>query len=198
MNFDINFLKAAGIVVTAKTFDLMYEFARFRSAVDGIPYRCCKLVECAEYYSYTYHAHNSEADTEATLYCFDQLINDPRFLPGKAKKVIDAGGNGGNKTTFTIQIPTAPKMNMVFMGILCFVVGEVVCFAKGNALILSFKEYFDLISKSIAQFANFEIMHLGYVLIALGMILFVFGIVRWLLKMPKWILSKIRRLISRF
>lgn len=49
VNFDINFVEAAGIIVSGKRFDVMTAFASYRADVDHVLYRKCKLSECAQY-----------------------------------------------------------------------------------------------------------------------------------------------------
>ena len=86
VNFDINFVQAAGIVVSGQIFDVMTAFASYRAGVDKTFYRKCKLKECADYFGHYYNPHNSTEDARATLACFDSLINDPRFVAYKPQE----------------------------------------------------------------------------------------------------------------
>lgn len=71
IKFDISMLTRQGIVVDGKrTFDVMLEYSRlFGNA------KWHKLKHCAEYYKYdwTNAQHTSLGDTEATLFCFNEM-----------------------------------------------------------------------------------------------------------------------------
>ena len=82
LEFDLNFLEAAGIVIPKRaTFDVMKEFARVHGEYDSYhdDWRWFKLVDVADYYDYDFKAHSSNEDTKATAYCFRELLDDPWF-----------------------------------------------------------------------------------------------------------------------
>ena len=68
-SFDMRFLSAAGIDLSDKKhFDVMRQFAS--AYCNG---KAQKLVVCAQYFGYTFKAHDSLEDTLATLFCFKKL-----------------------------------------------------------------------------------------------------------------------------
>jgi len=76
-DFDISFLECAGISIPKNIIheDVMKMFA----PVYGIwnrkraEYRWQKLTTCAEYFNYSYHAHDSLEDCKATLFCYKRI-----------------------------------------------------------------------------------------------------------------------------
>lgn len=78
-DFDIRFLKAAGIRCTAGRIDVMEEYARYCGYYNARygRFRRFRLEECADYFGYdwgTDQQHDSLADARATLYCFRKLL----------------------------------------------------------------------------------------------------------------------------
>ena len=53
VGFDIEFVEAAGIVVSGKRFDVMTAFASYRAGIEHSFYRKCSLVKCADYFNYS-------------------------------------------------------------------------------------------------------------------------------------------------
>lgn len=86
LSFDLDFLSAGGIILSplSETFDVMTEFGHFQSVTGGELKRY-KLTGCAQHYGYTYNAHNAESDAQATLYCFDSLLQDSGYIEGVNK-----------------------------------------------------------------------------------------------------------------
>lgn len=69
--FDMKFIRAAGIEYNGITADVMLDYQRI-----GHSDRYKKLVQCARYYGYKWDgdAHDALADTKATRHCFYEMI----------------------------------------------------------------------------------------------------------------------------
>lgn len=195
VNFDINFLKAAGLIIGGKTFDVMYEFAAFRKDAEGTTYRTCKLIECAEYYSYSFIAHDSKEDAEATLHCFNCLINDADFIT-LAKKEPEKERTK-RKTKFTLKIPTIRKMHTVSKGLWCVLIGELLFAYTNKSLLLDFEKYVALMRKLPSYFESSYLEALPQIVISLGLILLIIGCIKMILSFPRWIASRFRRIFSK-
>ena len=76
--FDLRFLENSGLIIAddAEVVDVMREFAPIFgewSESKG-DYKWQKLTTCAEYYGYSFTAHDSLEDTRATLFCYKKII----------------------------------------------------------------------------------------------------------------------------
>lgn len=74
--FDLDFLRQAGITRKGqKIIDVMADFAPIYGEWSDWfqDYKWQKLEVCARYYNYQFKAHNSLADIEATLYCYEKM-----------------------------------------------------------------------------------------------------------------------------
>lgn len=84
IEFDLRFIKGSGIKISSKTliFDVMKEYSRARGIINSYygDYQWCKLEECASDYNYTFEAHDALEDTKATLFCYQALLKDDRYL----------------------------------------------------------------------------------------------------------------------
>ena len=121
INFDINFLEAAGLIVPPLKFDVMTEFARYRSKKHGTPYRRCRLSECAEYFGHSFTPHNADADVSVTADCFNDMISDPIFYKSKRKAKKDGditGKEPAKKVKLTVQKKTPSKWRAVVIGLI--------------------------------------------------------------------------------
>lgn len=81
VGFDLAFLQTIGIKIPdVKITDVMIEFADiFKEWCEEINnYKCKSLYTCTNYYNYNYKAHDSLADCQATLYCFNKIRGDLR------------------------------------------------------------------------------------------------------------------------
>lgn len=81
LEFDMNFLSNSGILFREqKQFDVMLEFAEIYGEYNKRfgDYKWQKLSKCAAYYHYKWEgrAHDSLADTKATLFCFEEMIKE--------------------------------------------------------------------------------------------------------------------------
>lgn len=84
VEFDLRFIKGSGIKISSKTliFDVMKEYSRARGIINSYygDYKWCKLEECASDYNYSFEAHDALEDTKATLFCYQALLKDDRYL----------------------------------------------------------------------------------------------------------------------
>lgn len=74
-NFDLEFLANFGIE-GHMTFDVMEHFAPIYGEWSEYygNYKWQKLTTCAEYYGYEFKAHDSLEDVNATLYCYNKIL----------------------------------------------------------------------------------------------------------------------------
>ncbi len=85
--FDIKFLTANGVYVPSVPHtDVMKEFAPIYGEKGRYgSFKWQKLVKCAEYYGYTFPAHDSLEDVKATLYCYYKMRGiEPEIEKGGA------------------------------------------------------------------------------------------------------------------
>lgn len=129
ISFDSKFIHEKGIYFKtgSKTFDVMKEFSSYRCYVDpSAKSSWCKLSECANFYGYSFNAHDALEDTNATLYCFNQLIADEKF-----RKLINDDNYGTNAATYDKETKPASqpevtgkkKLRLVPAGILLVLLG---------------------------------------------------------------------------
>lgn len=75
-DFDLGFVRELGVVPgnDVTVVDVMLEFAPIYGELtfDG-GYKWKSLQTCADYYHFSYHAHNSLEDVRATLYCYNKI-----------------------------------------------------------------------------------------------------------------------------
>lgn len=84
--FDKNFLYKWNIDFgTAVYFDVMHHFAPIYGEWNDYfgEYKWQKLSKCAEYYGYTFNAHDALEDVKATLYCFKKMLENDTTLENK-------------------------------------------------------------------------------------------------------------------
>lgn len=78
VSFDLNFLRCD--YNNKKIIDVMKYFAHVYGEWNNYnSYTWQKLVECAEYYNYSFNAHDSLEDVKATLYCYPKVMYDYNF-----------------------------------------------------------------------------------------------------------------------
>ena len=196
INFDLNFLHAAGILTHGKVFDVMYEFARFCSAVDGTVYRTCKLTECAAYFSYPFSAHDSMEDTRATLHCFEQLIDDSNFITCE-KKNENSAPKSVTKTKITLEIPTRKRKNIAVCGFWSVILGELMFLCVNGSLLTDFEPFISLWIAVTERSAEIGLHTASLLLVLLGVFLILVGIVKMIIMLPRWIGSRLRRIWNR-
>ena len=91
--FEDKFLRAYGIEVDRKKwFDPMLAFAEIYGEWNEYygNYKWQSLSKCAEYYGYTFKAHDSLEDVKATLYCYKKMTEDAE----RRVKNVGATDNG--------------------------------------------------------------------------------------------------------
>ncbi len=203
VNFDINFVREAGIVPSGMTFDVMREFARYRSAVEKTVYRTCKLKECAQYFGVSFDPHNSAADAAATLACFNGLIDDPRFVASKPKPKQPKSEAAPEpvpkrKTSFTLQMRTPRRRNAAIYGILLMVFSEIGLYISSGAFVTDFADYLSRLKAIPASWDANCAECILCILLGIGLVLIVIGVIRFLLRLPRIISAKIMHFINRF
>ncbi len=195
VSFDINFVQAAGIIVSGQTFDVMTEFARYYGGTN------MKLKECAKYFGYSYSPHDSEEDAQATLYCFNQLINDSRFTTYKRseKKVLkEEKPKTEKKVNTSIQLKTRKKLPLLFRAIVLLCICWILAYALFSVRIQTIDEY---CSYAIHIMRTNPISKPELAILVgsvIGIIMGVIGIVRIIIKTPKWIAVQLKRLANKF
>ena len=219
VDFDINFVTAAGIVVSGQKFDVMMAFKSYISDIEKKPHYKCRLTQCAEYFGYSYTPHDSVEDANATLFCFNQLIGDPRFTTYKKAKRketlphhgdensprrIDSNGIDNHiytsnrpKIKYSYQHKTHRKWPLAFKGLLLLLIGQAIYYYTCRRLLLPSKEFGGYVL-SLFQQRPINIPELiAVVLILVGVIVLILGIIKFFIKMPHWIVVKIKRLFNR-
>lgn len=179
VNFDISFLTNRGIVLPTSKFDVMYEFASYRSLVCKEIYRTCKLSECAEFFGIGFNPHTADGDASATADCFNRLIEDDTFvkLPKSEKQEKIEGTKKAEKrhTHFTLQFPSV-KVNLLFLGIVfCCIAVIMYIWSNGiplTAQMINTGLFYELLN-SDGRYAVFikALLLLGCVFIAIGAVI---------------------------
>lgn len=78
VDFDLEFIKAAGVSYSGPTIDVMKDYANYRGIYDSYHghNRWFKLSACASHFGYDWGndtQHDSLSDVKATLFCFNKL-----------------------------------------------------------------------------------------------------------------------------
>ena len=201
INFDINFIEAAGIVVTGKSFDVMTAFASYRADVDNLHFfRRCSLKACAQYFDYSFDAHDSAEDARPTLYCFNQLISDPRFTtynPRKPKITEQDSTTTKKKTGFSVQFRTQKRTFMFLRGLVLVLIAETLFYLKHHRALLTIKELYD----KLFALAHEPVDYLEYLILGLllfGIIIFIFGVIRIIRRLPRVISVRFQKLMKKY
>lgn len=203
VNFDINFVQAAGIVVSGQVFDVMAAFASYRAGVDKTLYRRCKLRECAEYFGHCYSPHDSSEDASVTLSCFNSLISDSRFTTYKAKekkrvKESFPDDKPNHRTTFSFQLPAHRRHSMAFYGILPTIIAEMVLWFTKRTVVTDFMQYFSWIRDLPSNWNADRLEGVLYILIGIGCLFIAIGIIRFFISIPRIVAAKGMHFINRF
>ncbi len=79
--FDMDFLRSAGIEYNKETMDVMLDYAVIAGDYDSYhqDYRWKKLIQCARHYGYKWEnggAHDALNDVKATRYCFYKMMEN--------------------------------------------------------------------------------------------------------------------------
>ena len=209
VNFDINLIENAGIIVLGERFDVMTEFAHFRADTERQRYYNCKLIECADYFGYSFTPHNAEEDANATLYCFDQLISNPIFTTYQAsqkkelKKQIEEARDVNTpyeavKIEIVFQGKTARRRPVIIKGLLILLVGEILFYLNNHNWFSNYSLYIKELIKSInSQPVNYlELVSLT--LIGIGIILIFFSVIKAIRNLPRWIVVLFKRLKNKY
>ena len=198
VNFDINFVEAAGIIVSGKKFDVMTAFSSFYSDVENAVYKWHTLTVCADYFGYSFNAHDSAEDAAATLYCFNGLISDERFITYEPKKKVyqhRKSKTEKKKVAFSIEVKTQRRSTLLLRGIVLFLVGELIYYAKFQRFIDNYKDFYKEAIACISQQPINIAKTISFILIGIGSLMIVLGALRAIIRLPRWIVTKIKRLI---
>lgn len=200
VNFDIEFVEAAGIVISGTRFDVMTAFASYRAGVEHSFYRESRLTECARYFDYSFNPHDASEDARATLHCFDKLIADERFTTFKLKKKDQLEKEKPvvkKRTGFTIAFKGG-KLRSILIGLLLFIIGisflsiiSVIPLTSVNAI----KRLFFYVRDNLT---SNPIILVCAVLVVIGGLMVIVRIIRMVIMIPKWIVVHIQRLYKRF
>ena len=200
VGFDIEFVEAAGIVVSGKRFDVMTAFASYRAGIEHSFYRKCSLVKCADYFNYSFTPHDSYEDAKATLYCFDCLISDERFTTFKRRE----------KKELQAEYPVEKKkigFSIAFRGgflpavfwRLIFVLAGIAVISRLSGIvpkdIESLRMMFFFIKDNTRKDPKILV---ASVVVVLGALAIIVRILQKIILIPKWIVVHIQRFIRRF
>lgn len=200
VGFDIEFLEAAGIVVTGERFDVMTAFASYRAGIEHSIYKKCKLTECAEYFGYTFNPHDAFEDAKATLYCFDSLISDERFTTYKKREkeqLQESIPAVKKKTRFTVAF-SGGLWQSILLGLLLLGIGVSVISMLSNIVpkdIDSIKLLFLYAKDNLISDPKIIISTIAVVV---GCLMVILRILRMIVIFPKWVVVHIKRLFMRF
>ena len=217
LNFDINFVEAEGIVVPGIKFDVMTAFASYRAHWTHYTRRHTLQQACA-FFDYDFDPHNSRSDAEATLYCFNKMINDPIFTTYKKRKSkpkkkiskatiseedksekIEESPYQNKKLGFSFQRKTLRRgwrLN-VLLGLLFICVGEVLFWYRNNIFINSIESYLSELRLFLRTIKVFDISNVSILFITVGLVLLGIGCLRLIIRIPKVLLNTIKKGINR-
>ena len=190
LGFDISFLEAAGIVVAGQRFDVMKEFAKFRSDKVHTISKNCKLTECAEFFGYSYHPHDSEEDARVTYNCFKEMISDPLFMTYKIterKQIEKERPITKKETRFTLEFERGFCRD-IFSSLLLIAGGIGVLSWKSGVLLLDTRALFTLSLYAKNNFLSDPAWIIpSVVVIIVGMLSIIIRILQRIVLLPRWI-----------
>lgn len=198
IGFDIGFLEAAGIIVGGDRFDVMTEFSSYRAEIEHTTNRRCKLIECAEFFDYTFDPHDAEADAKATLHCFDSLLADPRFTTYKRKdkeQQISVGPSEKKHTRFTIAFRRG-FFQTVLSGIVISVIGIGGFLLTTGINSADYGSLMTLISYIVESLLNNRIAILFSVISIIGLMMVIIPIMRKIILLPRAVIVHLQRLFK--
>ena len=200
VNFDINFVEKAGIIVSGQILDVMTAFASYRADVDGTFLGRCSLKVCAKYFGYSFKAHDASEDAHATLYCFNQLLADPRFTTYKKadRKALKVNAVPKKDVDFSVQFKTPRKLPTVIYGIFIILLGEGVYYYLFRTFLLPSSKFITEISAIIRHNPVLSLANSSLLLMGVGMLLLLLGIIKIIIKTPRWIVFKFKRILKIF
>lgn len=171
LDFDIRFVEADGFIVEGKKFDVMREFGAFKEGIEHSKFEKYTLENCASYFGYKLEPHNSKEDAEATLFCFDALIHDPRFIAydKEERKELEETMPAEPTELSTGKVIKARKRFPLIMGCIATFIGfamlSPVAGVYGNA------------PHDIEKMLKYALNHFGRPYIIIGTVLFIGGVI---------------------
>ena len=201
VDFDIDFIEAAGIVVSGTRFDVMTAFASYRASVEHSFYRECRLTECADYFGYSFTPHDASEDARATLHCFDSLINDKRFTtyePKKRKQLQEVmpPPTVKKKTRFTVAFKGG-KWRSILLGLLLFVIGVTALAMLSNIIPKDVEAVRKLLLYVRENITSDPRIVISTVVVVIGALMVIVRILRMIIMFPKRIVVHVRRFVKR-
>ena len=199
INFDIDFLESAGIIVVGPRFDVMTAFASYRADIEHSFYRRCKLIECAEYFGYSFKAHDSSEDAKATLHCFNALITDKRFTTYKRsekKQLQDKIPIEKKKTKMTVAFKGG-QSRIILLGLLLFVIGILLLSKISNIMPKDANTAKMLFLFIRNNYRTDPRIFICSVAVVVGVIMVFLKLLRIIINLPKRIVVYTKRLFKR-
>ena len=200
VDFDIDFVEAAGIIVGGTRFDVMTAFASYRAGIEHSFYRRCRLTECAEYFGYSFNPHDASEDARATLHCFDSLIADERFTTYKRreKKQLQKEMPAVKKRTrFTVAFKGG-KLRSILVGLILFVAGITVISLMSNRMPKDLDNIRQLLLYVRENFKSDPIIIICIIAAVAGGLMVIVRILRMIIMFPKWVIVHFQRLFKHF
>ncbi len=192
VNFDLQFIESAGIIVSGKIFDVMTEFAKYTAETTGRSYRNYKLSFCASHYGYSFNEHNSEDDAKATLFCFDRLINEQEFTEVKQRehKEITETNKCQIKPGIQNRQQKTRKRHPIIWGCVFLIVGFVTMLLWSGENIISVRQYFKILETAFQHLTDDRIALLICLSTILGVLKVFLRVVVCIIRIPKWFYNK--------
>lgn len=203
VNFDINFVKANGIVVSGQIFDVMTAFASYYSSVNKKFYHNWSLKQCAKYFGHSYIPHDSSQDAAVTLECFNSLIEDPRFTTYKRKekkKIKEEMPEPVVNTdiSFSIKLPTFRRHNIAILGIIIFLLSQIYFYFTNGSIILDINEIVLKITNIQSIFSKNLYEGIALIALCVSCLLIIIGFTSFIVRFPRVIIEKIKHFFNRF
>lgn len=200
VDFDIDFVEAAGIIVGGTRFDVMTAFASYRADIEHSFYRRCKLTECAEYFGYSFNPHDATEDAKATLHCFNSLIADERFTTYKRnekKQLQEEKPAIKKRTRFTVAFKGG-KLRSIIVGLILFVAGIMFICLMSNIMPKDLDTVIKLLLYVRDNFKSDPKIIICTLAAVVGGLMVIVRIIRMIIMFPKWVVVHIQRLFKRF
>lgn len=191
LDFDIRFVEADGFIVEGKKFDVMQEFSAYKKGIEHSKYEEYTLQNCASYFGYELEPHNSMEDAQATLFCFDALIHDPRFTAydKEERKELEETMPAEPSELATGNVVKARKRYPLIMGLLSIFVGF--------AMLSPVAGVYGSAPHDIEKMLKYALKHFGRPYIIAGTVLFIGGIITVIVYLTRYTVKGVKRSVVK-
>ena len=203
INFDLNFIEAAGIVVSGQIFDVMTAFSSYRRAVDHVFVNRYTLVQASRYFGHSFSPHDAYSDASATLDVFNSLISDIRFVtykPSEKKELKQKKGGvspSRKKLGPALNIKTVRRRPLLTGSFLILLSAGLLYYYSG-ILPNSIETARAAIRFAAANYRDNIFLPIALAALLIGALTIAFSLIRGIIRFPRWISAKVRHVYHSF